>query len=147
MNKTKTLLIISTLTIFFLGCTAHFIKHDPDAAGQVALSFAKTAFVDQNYEAAMRFLPEERDSGVSAKMLKGIVDFAHSELEFPEKVELLGYRSLPGQRRVEVFLRGYDKDLKPGYYTIVLLGDADMGYGVAELYGNTKQPAVQYQEY
>jgi hypothetical protein len=40
------------------------ISHNPEKAGQIALSFSEQAFVNRDYEAAMKFLPEERDPSI-----------------------------------------------------------------------------------
>jgi len=136
--------LIVFLVAFSAGCQSYAIEHDPVAAGETAIAFAQAAFVVQEYESALKFLPEDRDVSFTADTLKTLVSHTHTGLDFPRSVELLAYEIVPGERTIQVFLKASSANPNPHYYQLILLGDESSGYKVIEFYGNSQEfPSLQ----
>jgi hypothetical protein len=120
----------------FVGCQPYVIRHDPTAAGTVALAFAQTAFVNQDFEDALRFLPKNLNASFTSDSLKRMVVYTHTNIDFPKSVKLSAYEIVPSQRAVNVYLIGFSSSGTKHHYHIILSGDASSGYAVLEMYGS-----------
>jgi hypothetical protein len=138
-NATRLWLLVVLLMIFCSGCQQYLIEHNPGLAGETAVSFAEVAFVKQEYESALKFLPKDRDDSFTADTLKGFVAHTHTGVEFPRSVELLAYEIVPGQRAIKVFLKASSVKQNSHYYQLILSGDESSGYKVIEFYGNSQE--------
>ncbi len=130
-------------------CRLNYISHDPKLAAETAFQFSELVFLKKDYESAMLYLPDDRDPTFSPKMLESMINFTHSMVPFPQKVELISHRIVPGQGQLEVFLKGSVDGNVSGYYRIVLRKNNNETYSVLEFYANEKdfpeyQDRVQY---
>jgi hypothetical protein len=130
-------LTLMLLTIF-AGCQPYAIRHDPSAAGAVALSFAQVAFVNQDFEGALNFLPKSRANTLTVDSLRAIVIHTHKDAAFPQSVRLSAYEIIPSQHAINIYLTGLSSK-GPYYYQLVLSGDASRGYQVTEMYGSFQE--------
>lgn len=138
-NANRLWLLVMVFMTFWSGCQSYAIEHDPAAAGKTAIAFAEAAFVDKEYESALKFLPEDRDDSFTADTLKTLVSHTHTGLDLPRSVELLAYEIVPGQRTIKIFLKASSANPNPHYYQLILSGDKSSGYKVIEFYGNSRE--------
>jgi hypothetical protein len=114
-------------------CSLNFIQHDANKARIVAETFSEQAFIKRDYANALKLLRSDRANDFTASSLQTFVESMHPEGIFPEKLSAAEYEVVPGQRIVNIYLRG-TINAADQYYLIVVVGDKGNGYEVSEIY-------------
>ncbi len=128
-----------TVLLFLLlqtGCF-YYIEHNPPLALETARRFSLIAYVQRDLSKAMAFLPPERVNEVSEVDLENLIVKMHPENDYPIEITPIGYETVPGVRRINVYLVGRSAT-KSSYYRIGFEGDRRTGYFVTEMYRQFK---------
>ena len=132
MHKQKQLFLL-TIFLLTLNSCASVIKHNQEVAAVKAIEFAKAAIIDRDFEKASKLLPVERQNPASIKQLEDLITKIHPT-SYPTKVTAIEYEPMHGQKAIKLFLVGENNQQETFYYTFILAGTVDEGYGIIEVY-------------
>lgn len=101
-----------------------------------AVEFSKLAFIERDYEGASKLLPSDEQNPATVEKIKELITKMHPA-SFPIKVTAVDYEPIHGQAAIRIYLLGENGSEK-FYYGFVLVGSADEGYSVSEIYRSTE---------
>lgn len=120
------------------------IAHDPKAAATSAEAFARAAFLEKDVKKAHGLLATETRKSVSVDKLAETLKAMHPR-GYPAEVKAIEYESQPGQRAMNIFLKGTGGD-ETFHYRLYMVGDSSAGYAVAGVFrGSGPYPSARKQ--
>jgi hypothetical protein len=124
-----------SLLLFFFAPSAQIkiITHNQKKAADSAGRFAQTAFLAKDYKKAHGLLAEETRKKVSADKLAEAIQKMHPADKFPSEVKAIEYEPQPGQRAMNIYLKG-TAGQESFYYRLYMVGDSVSGYEAAGLF-------------
>jgi lactam utilization protein B len=141
MFGTKTRWLATAITCCMLTSCMSVISHDEKAAAKAATEFAQTAFIARDYSKAHGLLATRSQSDIPIDKLTDAITKMHPK-SYPSKVTATEYEPLPGQRGMNIYVKG-DGDGEDFFYRLVMEGDATAGYRVTGLFrGNGPNPST-----
>ena len=121
-------IVLVIAAFVFFGTTTRFY-HVPQKAAAAAWTFARTAFVEQNYKHAFASLDDKVRSELTVERIIETIKQMHP-IGFPLDVEPEDYEPMPGQKAMMIYLVGSNGGEKM-YYRFVMAGDDESGYRVS----------------
>ena len=130
--------VAELLLVFFCflltACNVNVIVMDQQAAAATATSFADLAFVQSDYATAHTLLaPQGQELPVGK--LADEVSKMHPKNR-PTEVRAIEFEPMPGQRSMNIFLKGTRGD-EEFFYRFLMVGDKGSGYKVGGLWRGT----------
>ena len=122
--------LLSLTALAFVSCV-NVISHEPKDAAQAAAEFAEVAFVERDLPRAHGLMSEAARRNVPMGQFTDLVAQMHPN-GYPTEVSATEFEPIPGQRAMNIFLRGTGGG-EEFYYRFVLEGDARSGYRVTYL--------------
>jgi hypothetical protein len=123
--------IMLTLAIAWgVGCFKA-LRHNPDSAAIQAVLFAKTAIIERNFSSAYGMLATSTQQGLTAEQFRNLIITFHPN-SWPKSVSAVEYEPLPGQKAMNIYLYGKERD-ETFLYKFVMEGTEDVGYKVAAI--------------
>jgi hypothetical protein len=130
-----TLLVCGSL----VSCSARVIHHSTDDAAASATKFAERAFVQKDYTGAREFISPQFTHVDTDDKLAAAVEALHPKSR-PSEVTATEFEPIPGQRAMQIYLKGKQGD-EQFFYRMLLLGDQPSGYKVGGIWrGNGPYP-------
>jgi hypothetical protein len=108
------------------------IVHIQAAAAKSAEKYARVALIDKDFEKAYTLLAPEARMAVSADRLAETIKKMHPAA-MPSEVKAIEYEPQPGQRAMNIFLKG-SAGSEVFNYRFYMVGDAGSGYEVAGIF-------------
>lgn|SRR5574341_128657 len=112
-------------------CSLGVIDHDPSIASARAVEFADVAFVNAETERSHSLLAEDVRVATSLAGFGETLQRMHPRTR-PLSVRATEFEPVPGQKMINVFLRG-ENGGELFFYRLVMSGTASAGYKVAGL--------------
>ena len=106
--------------------------HVPQKAAAAARTFARLAFIDQDYKQAFHSLDDKARAGLTLEQFMEGIKHMHPHA-FPVNVEPEDYEPMPGQKALMIYLSGANGGEKM-HYRFVLAGDDAEGYRVSRFF-------------
>ena len=115
-----------------ISCGINVIVHDQQAAAKSAAKFADVALVQSDYSVARSMLSPELEQATTGDKLAAEVGKMHPKGR-PSDVKAVEFEPLPGQRAMNIFLKGTQGD-EEFFYRLLMVGDENAGYKVGGLW-------------
>lgn len=133
--------LVVAITCCILTSCVTVIAHDEKAAAKAATEFAQTAFVARDYSKAHGLLASKSQSHIPIDKLTEAIAKMHPK-SYPAKVMATEFEPLPGQRGMNIFVKG-DGESEDFFYRLAMEGDVSSGYRVTGLFrGNGPNPST-----
>ncbi len=129
MRYRSAALILAFACCSITSCSVNVIAHDERAAAESAAHFAELAFVKSDHAGAHALIASQT---YPADTLAADVEKMHPKGR-PAKVEAIEFEPLPGQRAMNIYLKGTRGD-EAYYYRLLMVGDKGSGYKVNGLW-------------
>ncbi len=127
------------LLVFLVGlaisANAEVLIHDEHIAAAKAVEFGRAAFVEQDFQDAYRLLSDETKANWSFSQMTEMIKKMHP-YGFPLKIIAVEFEPMPGERSMNIFLRGSRKS-EDFHYRLVMHGDAGAGYHISGFFRGT----------
>jgi hypothetical protein len=131
--------LLAPLGSLSISCGMSVIVHDEQAAANSAAKFADLAFVQSDYLGAHALLSPQLEHGTADGKLAAEVGKMHPKGR-PSEVKAIEFEPLPGQRAMNIYLKGTRSD-EEFFYRLLTVGDKAAGYKVGGLWrGNGPYP-------
>ncbi len=114
------------------GCSANLISHDAETAASAAVEFGTASFVQGDVERAYALLSDEARATVSREQLREVLANMHPAAR-PVSLAAIEYEPVPGQRAMQIFLRGQNGS-EEFHYRLMMLGSMPAGYKVSGIF-------------
>lgn len=108
--------------------SVNVISHDPRSAARTAENFADLAFVKHDIASALVELSPEFQRDMSEGELTALIAKMHPASR-PAEVRAIEFEPLPGQKAMNIYLKGSDAD-EAFFYRFLMVGAKETGYKV-----------------
>jgi hypothetical protein len=131
--------LLAPLGSLSISCGFSVIAHDEQAAAKSAAKFADLAFARSDYPGAHALLSPQLQQATADGKLAAEVAKMHPKGR-PSEVKAIEFEPLPGQRAMNIYLKGTRSD-EEFFYRLLMVGDKAAGYKVGGLWrGNGPYP-------
>jgi hypothetical protein len=120
------------LAVALAACSIRVIDHDQSVAAARAVEFAELAFVQGAAERSHALLADDAKKMTSVAALGDLLRRIHPKAR-PLSVRATEFEPVPGQKLMNIFLRGENGD-ELFFYRVTMSGTANTGYRVAGIY-------------
>ena len=132
------ILLILSITYISYG-QVRILHHDEDMAARSAEKFAKTTFVDQDFNAGYSLILEKYRKDLSLEEFTDMVNQLHPK-GYPTEIKAIEFEPILGQAGMRIFLEGMNHN-EQFYYHFVMEGEKATGYTVLTMFrGETEYP-------
>lgn len=98
-------LFLAALFSVLGGVSCSMTVYDEEAAAERALTFARTAFIEQNIAAAYELLHDETKRNLDLERFKSYLTMMHPD-GWPHTVSKKGYEIAPGRNVINIYVNG-----------------------------------------
>jgi len=114
--------------------------HSPQLAAKPAMIFAQIVFINKDFKQGYKLMPNLKESTTLENFQK-IIASMHPR-SFPTEFHSPEYEPMLGQRGMNIFLEGYNRETQEKfYYRLVMEGTSDTQYKVNGIFrGNGPYP-------
>jgi hypothetical protein len=126
------MVLLAPLACLSISCGVKVISHDAQAAAKSAAKFGDHAFVKADYAGARALLTPQLEQVTAGDKLAIELDKMHPKGR-PAEIKAIEYEPLPGQRAMNIYLKGMLGD-EEFFYRLLMLGDQGTGYKVGGLW-------------